>query len=87
MNVFVVRISFHFARNAARLHREESNCPHKFRNFVVKIKIIEIRVLDPCLVAEISQNAITLRVLISENDFLTTSNWHTELNKTNFFVT
>lgn len=55
-------------------------------NFVTKI--IEIsRVLDPCRVAEISQNAITPRVLISENDFPTTSNWHTELNKTNFFVT
>lgn len=83
----MVKISFHFARNAARLHQEESNCPYKFRNFVVKIKIIEIsRVLDPCRVAEISQNAITPRVLISENDF-PTSNWHTELNKTNFFVT
>lgn len=84
----MVKISFHFARNAARLHQEESNCPYKFRNFVVKIKIIEIsRVLDPCRVAEISQNAITPRVLISENDFPTTSNWHTELNKYNFFVT
>lgn len=84
----MVKISFHFARNAARLHQEERNCPYKFRNFVVKIKIIEIsRVLDPCRVAEISQNAITPRFLISENDFPTASNWHTELNKTNFFVT
>lgn len=67
----MVKISFHFARNAARLHQQESNCPYKFRNFVVKIKIIEIsRVLDPCRVAEISQNAITPRVLISENIFL-----------------